>query len=88
MMDTKTLVVGEYVQLESGCYGRVGRVVKVTPDGVEVQTTEGESYTIDKKESKVTVHKTGEIWRFDKEGKGGDGEATRECGPWYITERW
>jgi hypothetical protein len=88
MMDTKTLMVGEYVQLESGCYGLVGRVVKVTPDGVEVQTSVGESYSINKSESKVTVHKTGEIWRFDKDGKGSNDDGTRECGPWYIVERW
>jgi hypothetical protein len=40
MMDTKTLVVGQYVQLGSGIYdGGAGKVIRVTPWGVEVQTT-------------------------------------------------
>lgn len=37
-MDTKTLVVGQDVCLESEIYGLDGKVVKVTPEGVEVQT--------------------------------------------------
>ena len=37
-MDTKTLVVGQDVYMDSGCYGCKGKVVKVTPSGVEVQT--------------------------------------------------
>jgi hypothetical protein len=37
-MDTKTLVVGQDVYIESGVYGCKGKVVKVTPSGVNVQT--------------------------------------------------
>jgi hypothetical protein len=40
MMDTKTLVVGQTVRMEWENYefcGHEGKVVKVTPDGVEVQ---------------------------------------------------
>jgi|HubBroStandDraft_1064217.scaffolds.fasta_scaffold21191_4 hypothetical protein len=36
-MDTKTLVVGQDVYIESGIYSSKGKVVKVTPSGVEVQ---------------------------------------------------
>jgi hypothetical protein len=35
-MDTKTLVVGQDVYMRSGSYGQKGKVVKVTPAGVEV----------------------------------------------------
>jgi len=38
-MDTKTLVVGQKVLLESGVYCNAGTVVKVTPNGVDVQTS-------------------------------------------------
>jgi hypothetical protein len=68
MMDTKTLVVGQDVYINSGCYGDKGKVVKVTPSGVEVQTDGGG------------------LFRFDKDGKGCDGNDTFECGPWYIKE--
>ncbi|HYA24001.1 MAG TPA: hypothetical protein VEF05_07560 [Terriglobales bacterium] len=37
-MDTKTLVVGQDVYMVSGVYCNKGKVVKVTPEGVEVQT--------------------------------------------------
>jgi hypothetical protein len=37
-MDTKTLMVGREVILASGIYSKLGKVVKVTADGVEVQT--------------------------------------------------
>lgn len=35
-MDTKTLVVGQEVYMESGIYANNGHVVNVTPEGVEV----------------------------------------------------
>jgi hypothetical protein len=37
-MDTKQLVVGQDVYMFSGCYTLTGKVVKVTPSGVDVQT--------------------------------------------------
>ena len=36
-MDTKTLVVGQDVYVVSGWYLKKGKVVKVTPSGVEVE---------------------------------------------------
>jgi hypothetical protein len=39
-VDTKTLVVGQDVYMFSGCYVTTGRVIKVTPSGVDVQTTD------------------------------------------------
>jgi hypothetical protein len=38
VLDTQKLIVGQKVSMSSGVYGCEGRVVKVTPDGVEVQT--------------------------------------------------
>jgi hypothetical protein len=76
-MDTKTLKVGQYVHLRSGCYGASGTVVKVTPDGADVQTG---------------VKQIGGTWNahellhFDNSGKGCNDEGTRECGPWHIVE--
>jgi hypothetical protein len=46
-MDTKTLVVGQDVYMLSGCYLCWGEVVKVTPSGVEVQTSKGELLRFD-----------------------------------------
>jgi hypothetical protein len=58
MMDTKTLVVGQDVYLESGVYGLDGKAVKVTPEGVEVQTYGCISQGI-----------SSHLLRFDNEGK-------------------
>ena len=38
VVDTRTLVVGQDVYMSSGCYWNEGKVVKVTPSGVDVQT--------------------------------------------------
>jgi hypothetical protein len=76
-MDTKTLVVGQYVHLRSGCYGDSGRVVKVTPDGVDVQTG------VMQNDGTWNAH---ELLHFDNDGKGCNDEGTRECGPWYMVE--
>jgi hypothetical protein len=38
VLDTQKLIVGQKVSMSSGVYGCEGRVVKATPDGVEVQT--------------------------------------------------
>ena len=90
-MDTKTLVVGQKVLLESGVYCNAGTVVKVTPKGVDVQTS-----LLDLPED--------ELLHFDNEGRsfvtelppsydpkahpaspwGWKGNGTYECGPWYI----
>jgi len=40
MMDTTTLVVGQNVYMVSGPMGCEGKVVKVSPEGVEVQTVD------------------------------------------------
>lgn len=89
-MDTKTLVVGQKVLLESGVYCNAGTVVKVTPNGVDVQTS--------------LLGSADELLHFDNEGCsfvtelppsydpkahpaspwGWKGNGTYECGPWYI----
>jgi hypothetical protein len=76
-MDTSTLVVGQAVYMESGVYSSEGKVVKVTPEGVDVQV-EG-----------IGSLSRRTLLRFDKDGKGKEGRgvdnnATHECGPWYI----
>jgi hypothetical protein len=90
-MGTKTLVVGQKVLLESGVYCNAGTVVKVTPEGVDVQTS-----LLDLPED--------ELLHFDNEGRsfvtelppsydpkahpaspwGWKGNGTYECGPWHI----
>ncbi|MGD0507089.1 MAG: hypothetical protein ABSA27_04790 [Terriglobales bacterium] len=90
-MDTKTLVVGQKVLLESGVYCNAGTVVKVTPKGVDVQTS-----LLDLPED--------ELLHFDNEGRsfvtelppsydpkahpaspwGWKGNGTYECGPWHM----
>ena len=71
MMDTTKLVVGQDVFMESGVYSCEGKVVKVTPLGVEVQT--------------YSMGWPLQLLQFDNEGKGWDGNGTHECGPWRIT---
>jgi hypothetical protein len=89
-MDTKTLVVGRYVHMHSGVYdGPTGKVVKVTPEGVDVQTTEngllhfdinGRSYVteITNPAYDATAHPFSP-WRWS-------GNGTYECGPWELDE--
>ena len=90
-MDTTKLVVGQYVHLISGVYGKVGRVVKVASSGVIVQlsTLEG------------PIRAEGpELIRFDTDGKACDSSdiykgnmwgadrripGTHECGPWELS---
>lgn len=38
-VDTKTLVVGQDLRMVSGCYMNRGKVVEVTPSGVDVEIT-------------------------------------------------
>ena len=77
-MDTKTLLVGQKVYLESGCYGDTGTVVEldvdwrvrhnVIPSGMDVQAEhEG-------------------LLRFDDGGTQCEGNGTFECGPWHIDD--
>jgi hypothetical protein len=85
-MDTKTLVVGQDVYLYSGCYWIQGKVVKVTPSGVDVQGGLGYS-----KEDAAE-----QILHFDKDGRSYLTESpdsqdwkingTYECGPWHIDD--
>lgn len=73
-MDTKTLVVGQYVRMfSSGCYGCEGHVVKITPNGVDVQTVEG------------TQDVDGKLLHFDNNGVSYDGTFCG-LGPWSIEE--
>jgi len=92
-MDTKTLVVGQDVFLESGCYGCHGRVVKVTPSGVDVQTPElvGGLPSVDAKlihfDNDGRSYATASPSSCDPEDKRPwtrDVNGTLECGPWYI----
>jgi hypothetical protein len=76
-MNTTTLLVGQHVHMESGVYSCEGKVIKVTPDGVDVLIPR-----------RLSLERE-EILRFDKDGKGKEGRgvdnnATHECGPWYI----
>ena len=72
---TKTLVVGQEVDLISGVYCRKGKVVKVTPSGVEVQTG------VQQTDGTWNAH---ELMHFNKKGEGDEG--TFEEGPWHITD--
>jgi hypothetical protein len=78
MMDTKTLVVGQDVYMVSEVYTCAGKVVKVAPEGVEVQATVQSNLT-----------RVGDLLHFDPNGKGRDDEGTHECGPWeLVTENF
>ena len=93
-MDTKTLVVGQDVLIASGPYRESGKVVKITPEGVQVLTG-------GRVEQGVTVGAM--LLHFDNDGRSyvpepvpanpayvpgspwGCGNGTIEGGPWYIT---
>ena len=63
-----TLAVGQSIRISCGQFNCWVRVVKVTPEGVEVRND------------------TGELLRFDSEGKGYYMEETYDCpGPWFIS---
>jgi len=81
------LVVGQDVSMFSGCYRTGGKVVKVTPSGVDVQTSgellhfddNGRSYVTELPSSyRSTAHPLSP-W-------GWDGNGTYECGPWYLDD--
>jgi hypothetical protein len=89
VVDTRTLVVGQDVYMSSGCYWNEGKVVKVTPSGVDVQTVyefnkellhfdaNGRSYVTALPPSYRSTAHPASPWRWD-------GNGTYECGPWYI----
>jgi hypothetical protein len=79
-MDTKTLVVGQDVHIVSGPYLWRGKVVKATPEGVEVQTREE---VLPSNGLNLRCGKE-QLLHFDNNGKGRDAEGTYECGPWHI----
>ena len=83
-MDTKTLVVGQIVDMASGAYGCSGKVIRVAADGIDIDM---------RYESKL------EIWKFDTNGKACDSRSvgyvpepyefdgvpsTYEGGPWKL----
>lgn len=78
-MDTKTLVVGQDVYMHSGIYSQKGKVVKVTPSGVEVQTTD-ELLGFDTNGRACTSDKGVFAWET------GGVPGTYEGGPWHLDD--
>jgi hypothetical protein len=84
-MNTTTLVVGQDVYMKSGVYSCEGKVVKVTPSGVDVWNAHellhfhnnGQSYVTELPSSHDSTAHPLSPW-------GWDGNGTYECGPWYI----
>jgi hypothetical protein len=77
MIDTKTLRVGDCVQFRSGIYWGSGRVTKVRPDGVDVESGV---------QQLDGTWNACEVEHFHSDGRGWMGEGTRECGPWELVE--
>ena len=73
-MHVSELTVGQVVNLRAGVYGATGRVTKITPDSVEVQTVPGTYGPGD----------SGQTFRFDNDGKPLDDWGQYEEGPWEI----
>src|ERR1700740_2199441 len=82
VMDTNELVVGQDVHIVSGPYFWWGKVVKVTPEGVEIQTGE-EIRPCQGLNLRCGME---QLLHFDKDGKTSDEEGTYECGAWYIDD--
>jgi hypothetical protein len=75
MMDTSKLVVGQTVFMRSGWYFSDGRVVKVTPEGVEVHL------------ARNPLPGAAEVtWQFDTKGKTLNGIGTADGGPYIIDD--
>jgi hypothetical protein len=87
IMDTKTLVVGQDVYMGSGVYLCEGKVVKITPLGVDVQTTTELLHFDDKGRSYVTeLPASYDSTAHPLSPWGWKGNGTYECGPWYILD--
>ncbi len=70
-------VVGQEIMLVSGCYGLKGKVVKVTPEGIDVLAYIGcADWTSDVGREYLLY--------FGKDGKERYGRGTFECGPWQL----
>jgi hypothetical protein len=82
-VDTKTLVVGQDVYMFSGCYVTTGRVIKVTPSGVDVQTTD-EIWRFDTDGKACDSRGTG-MFKSSPWERGGI-PGTYECGPWELDD--
>lgn len=57
-MNTSTLVVGQEVEMCSGCYFDKGKVIKVTLSGVEVETRGQEVFRFDANGRGCDGHRT------------------------------
>ena len=76
-MDTKTLVVGQEVSLESGLYRCRGKVDQITPSGVVF---------VRGMHDDGTWNDGCGMLRFNRSGWGSDEQGTLEYGRWYIAE--
>jgi hypothetical protein len=79
-MDIKTLVVGQDVSMVSGPYCCRGKVVKVTPEGVEVWIDLGPK----KNGMLLKFDKNGKECTFDKQKYPNAWMGTYEGGPWEL----
>jgi hypothetical protein len=80
----KTLLVGQDVFIHSGpVWHYAGKVVNVTPSGVEVQIS-AKTFQLFKLTTGAEVELPGKLVRFDTDGTCECG--TRECGPWIIDD--
>lgn len=83
-MDTTKLVVGQDVFIHSGpVWHYKGKVMSVTPLGVEVRVPE-KSFELCKLTTGAEVKLPGNVVRFEADG--GCECGTRECGPWVIDD--
>jgi hypothetical protein len=88
-MDTKKLVVGQEVELVSGVYGTSGKVVKITPDEVVVETPTYPGWPskivhLDKNGRSFTPKSELPDWYTP--GCRWDGSGTYENGPWELSK--
>jgi hypothetical protein len=79
-MDTKTLVVGQDVYMLGGVYMNMGKVVKVTPSGVDV--------LVFKLPWKMRVVDEQMLIRFDNDGKECSRSYEKLGFPEWVPEGW
>jgi hypothetical protein len=80
-MDTKTLVIGQEVYMISGSvYAQKGTVVKITPEGVEVQVRIGSWNAYER----IYFDNRGYSYATDNPFESPEINGTYEGGPWGL----
>jgi len=77
--------VGQKVFMVSGGYFIDGKIIKITPSGVEVRISHP-NMVFGPWDPILRKHTRSNVWRFDTKGEACDGCGTADGGPWVIDD--